>query len=424
MVSCAAETPVVREQADTAPLDTTVPDTTPTELPVADSTEDAETTPIDTDGADSDAPDVAEVVDVPKDVPDPPDLEDAIDSVAGDVEVVEDEELTAPDADTSDADVPPEDTGPPFEPPIGTWWQADSMVTPRERAAAGAYGGVIVVAGGRDYAGATLGSVESYAIVADSWAEAPLPVPKPMPTARAAAGAGMVVDSAPGGLGGRLFIAGGLGADGATTQVLERYNPGSQNWQGPPTGFKGLSKPGCCGAGLAIGDQLWIFGGHDGDTSVLSYQPTAGIWISHSPLPTGRSHPAAVEVAGDVVVVGGASVDFPDLNAPLLDAAERFDRDTEAWTALPPLPEAVTGPAGAEHAGQVWIFGGQRSDGTASDSVWVLDLELGWAAAPSMPGPRAFHSVVTTGEGIWLLGGIGAEGVLGTVDRLSFPPPP
>jgi Galactose oxidase, central domain len=78
-----------------------------------------------------------------------------------------------------------------------------------------------------------------------------------------------------------------------------------------------------------------------------------------------------------------------------------------SWTTI-----AATAPlelleiAVAARAGRIWVAGGLRADGSASDEVFVLDPAAGtWTTGPSLPEAVHHSSMVSTPEGLVLVGG-------------------
>jgi hypothetical protein len=91
-----------------------------------------------------------------------------------------------------------------------------------------------------------------------------------------------------------------------------------------------------------------------------------------------------------------------------------------AWASVAAAPVALTEVAVAAHGGRIWVAGGLRSDGTASDAVYVFDPERDeWTTGPSLPGPVHHAALVSTGSALLLLGGYAPNDATARVRRLD-----
>ncbi len=349
---------------------------------------------------------------------------DASDSGDGAPDTLEDAVSDASDGDLDDAGEPedvdtPVDVGPLYDAPLGIWSVAASLLDGRERAAFGAHGGALWVAGGSDSLGAAKQDFYVYSVSGGVWG-----VGKPLPTARHSALAAVAS--------GRLYVAGGRETLGTTLQLVERYNPGDQTWVSPP--LPQLPTAACCGASAGVGKALWTVGGDSGAPLVRSFEPADGVWSTEAPMAHGRSYPAVAHLpgldgfGGELVVFGGASTSTPVSGDPLVTIVERYSLETGVWTEAGDAPFARYGLAAATWGGRIWIFGGTDESGLVRDTAWVWDPVLGFAAGQTIPRPRSFHGALATVEGIWLVGGryatpssAGANAALELqVDRLTF----
>jgi non-specific serine/threonine protein kinase len=90
------------------------------------------------------------------------------------------------------------------------------------------------------------------------------------------------------------------------------------------------------------------------------------------------------------------------------------------WSAVADAPVSVTEVAVAAHDGRIWVAGGLRADGSASDEVVVYDPATdAWTAGPRLPEPVHHSALVSTGDGLLLLGGYGPGGPTAAVRRLG-----
>ena len=90
------------------------------------------------------------------------------------------------------------------------------------------------------------------------------------------------------------------------------------------------------------------------------------------------------------------------------------------WSTLASAPASLTEVAVAAHAGRIWVAGGMRQDGRGSDEVLVFDPAAGtWAAGPRLPEGVHHAALVSTPDGLVLLGGYAAGGATAAVRRLA-----
>jgi len=89
------------------------------------------------------------------------------------------------------------------------------------------------------------------------------------------------------------------------------------------------------------------------------------------------------------------------------------------WSTIAPAPAKLTEVAVAAHGGRIWIAGGMRQDGSGSDEVLVLDPAAGtWSPGPRLPEGVHHATLVSTPDGLVLLGGYAANGPTAAVRRL------
>ena len=140
------------------------------------------------------------------------------------------------------------------------------------------------------------------------------------------------------------------------------------------------------------------------ETRTPAPQATGLEWVSLAPVPTPRTEVAAAVADGRIVVVGGFA---PGATVP---TTEIYDVAGDAWSAGPDLPVAVNHAMGASLGGEAYVFGGTLGDRAISDAAFVL-RDGAWQALPVMPEPRTAGGAAVAGGLIYLVGGIGPEGV-------------
>jgi hypothetical protein len=77
-----------------------------------------------------------------------------------------------------------------------------------------------------------------------------------------------------------------------------------------------------------------------------------------------------------------------------------------AWEVLGEAPFERIEAAATAHDGEIWVAGGLNADGSASAETWRHDPAGGtWTAGPDLPDPVHHAAMVSTGDGLLLIGG-------------------
>jgi non-specific serine/threonine protein kinase len=127
-------------------------------------------------------------------------------------------------------------------------------------------------------------------------------------------------------------------------------------------------------------------------------------WVSLATMPTPRTEVAAAVADGRIVVVGGFAP------GATVGTTEIYDVAGDDWSAGPDLPVAVNHAMAASFDGEAYVFGGTTGDGEISDGAFVL-REGAWQTLPAMPEPRTAGGAAVADGLIYVVGGIGPEGV-------------
>jgi hypothetical protein len=272
-----------------------------------------------------------------------------------------------------------------YEPVSRSWSRGPDLPLAVNHAMSTAVDGTVYVLGG--YVGPRLQTPteRAFALRAGRWEELPA-----MPERRAAGGASAI--------GGKLYIAGGVGPEGLAETLLV-FDPASASWSawpGPPTPREHL--------GVASADgRLFVVGGRTGGIgsnldAAEAYDPVTGRWTALPPLPTPRGGLAAAATStGLVVAVGGEA-------EQTFDEAEAFDVAAGRWLALPPLPTARHG-LGVVAAGTVVyaLAGGPQPGYAFSDANEAIDLAgVGYPRPAARPRAASFSAILRDASSIIL----------------------
>jgi N-acetylneuraminic acid mutarotase len=169
---------------------------------------------------------------------------------------------------------------------------------------------------------------------------------------------------------------------------------------------------------VAFGGKLYVVGGVvDGFTlraPTWAYDPATGEWRRDlADIPTYREHLAAVVADGAIIAIGGRGTQS-------VDAVERYDPESNTWTAMATLPTARGGLAAAVLDGRVHVLGGEGVDPPKIfRSHDVIDLATGtWSEGPPMTRGRHGLGIGAVDGRIYVVGG-GPNPDLSTTDRVD-----
>lgn len=128
-------------------------------------------------------------------------------------------------------------------------------------------------------------------------------------------------------------------------------------------------------------------------------------WRSLAPVPTERTEVAAALLEGRIYVAGG----FAAPNRTV-ETVEVYDIAADEWIAGPPLPLPVNHAMATATESEVFLFGGFTAEGPPSDRAFVLRGEA-WEELARMPEPRGAGGAVVAGGLVYVVGGVGPDGV-------------
>jgi len=134
-------------------------------------------------------------------------------------------------------------------------------------------------------------------------------------------------------------------------------------------------------------------------TGVASASPSD--WESRAPMPLPRTEVSAAAVGGEIVVVGGFTID-----GGASRRADAYSPARDRWRRLPDLPIGVHHAMAVGAGGKAYVLGGYTVTGMTLRTAFVLQNGA-WRALPRMPFPRAAAGVGVAGGRIVVAGGIG-----------------
>lgn len=284
----------------------------------------------------------------------------------------------------------------PTPPPsnIIRWASGVPLPAPLEGMAATSYEETIYIIGGKNV-GQTSAGV--FRLVGSAWQ--PL-AEKPTPVSMAQA----VV------LAERIYVPGGMQADGSPADALEVYNPRLDSWERKAS----LPAP---RAGYALAEaegRLYLFGGWDGTqftTDVFAYDPVEDRWSQRSAMPQPAGYASAVEIGGRVYIVGGfdgkSALTSVQIYYPGRDLAGE-----PAWESGAPLPVGRYAMGAAVQADDIYLIGGiTTAEGLPLPPLTYQTEGDYWTAFDAPPAAVGANlAFVRRGNFIHVLGGTSDSG--------------
>jgi N-acetylneuraminic acid mutarotase len=160
-------------------------------------------------------------------------------------------------------------------------------------------------------------------------------------------------------------------------------------------------------AAAAHDGRIWVAGGlrADGTASdaVFVFDPAAGSWSSGPKVPEAVHHSTLVSTPDGLVLVGGYVGDAMNV---VTNAVHRLDDGAAAWTDEVPLPDP-RGAGGAAFDGTRIVYaGGVKPGGIASEVFALTPGAAKWETIGRLPTAREHLAVTTDGDGqTFVLGG-------------------
>ena len=299
---------------------------------------------------------------------------------------------SAPAADAAEAAAPPpanEGQAPTADPAVTPSLKITSagyrLPVPIQRAVAVRDGDSVIVAGGLDGSGTTVGGVFRMDPTRGTLvALGKLPRP--------------VHDGAGAMIGGRLFVFGGGSTTG--TDLVQAFDPSTG--QGAVVGHLPVSLSDL--SAVSIGATVYLVGGYDGSSPRPEvYGTKDGMHFTQvATLPLGLRYPAVTAADGRLIVAGGQDAHGPTKSIYAVDPA------SGAVRRLGTLAAAVAHAAAFTLGSSVYVAGGRDARDAAVARVSAVDPRSGEIhTARPLPRAAADAAVTTSPSGVLLVGGWG-----------------
>jgi N-acetylneuraminic acid mutarotase len=148
--------------------------------------------------------------------------------------------------------------------------------------------------------------------------------------------------------------------------------------------------------------------------SALGLSAAAPAWKSHAQLPLPRTEVAAARHENEIIVVGGY-LPSGDTSAQ----ADAFSPDNNRWRRIADLPQAVNHAMAVTWRGQIVVAGGYIARQQPSDRVFTYHNGR-WSELARLPEPRAAAGAAVIGDTLYVVGGVGRNGLATTALALNL----
>jgi DNA-binding CsgD family transcriptional regulator len=163
---------------------------------------------------------------------------------------------------------------------------------------------------------------------------------------------------------------------------------------------------------------FYLIGGNDGKTvtdEVLALDTTSKTWARLAEKPTPCAGIRAILISERVYVPGCKLA-----NGQPSDILEVFNPRQNRWSTRKSLPIPLSDYAATSYEGQLYVFGGQTSEGY-SDKVFIYNPQTdSWSEGSNLPSPRAMEAAEVYEGKILVVGGYDGSQVF--TDVLSYTP--
>jgi N-acetylneuraminic acid mutarotase len=226
---------------------------------------------------------------------------------------------------------------------------------------------------------------------------------------------------------GKLYIMGGVvnglggphpnGAEWTGSATALEYDPSTSTWKS----IKALPHATAASGVASFGGKIYVIGGIDADGIVLDlvqeYDPSLDAWSNKLPMPTKREHVGVTVLDSLIYVVSGRVGDqsFKKLEA--------FSPASNRWYTLPDMPTARSDIGFAHAKGRLYAMGGEKPGIFDANEEYNPSTRT-WKSVLKMTGARKAMSAVSFNDSIFVFGGFASSGLTSLVEVFSAPGAP
>lgn len=177
------------------------------------------------------------------------------------------------------------------------------------------------------------------------------------------------------------------------------------------------------GAAVGLDGRVYVAGGLGANGPLADaevYDPSTNTWTAIAPMSTPRAKSALVaDARGHMIAIGGYA-DAPNGSTQILSFVEEYDPSANKWSPMPALPEGrYAASAAIDGDGALYVLGGMN-DQPRVPPVLMLYASQIWGLGPQMATPRRGMAAVTSQDGrIYVVGGMAAGRTMTTGEVLD-----
>ena len=278
------------------------------------------------------------------------------------------------------------------------WVAKADMPTARRGLVTATVNGIIYAIGGRGTSETNLRTVEAFNPSGNllfKWStKTQLPAPRAWPSGAQT-------------INGKIYVVGGLNADGDATRTLYVYNPATNTWatkaQLPVASWAG-------GSGV-INGKLYVVTPGATASRLHRYDPATNTWTARAQGPGGHYYAVVGVIGGKLYLAGTMNAD----ESPSTQVA-MYDPATNSWTDRAALDGLQLGASGRVIGERLYLVGGMSSlNGSAIPNLRVYNPATNaWVSKSYMQIPRTFLSAAASNGVLYAIGGLSGPNVLRT----------
>uniref|UniRef100_A0A8C9NXH1 Kelch like family member 12 n=1 Tax=Spermophilus dauricus TaxID=99837 RepID=A0A8C9NXH1_SPEDA len=213
-----------------------------------------------------------------------------------------------------------------------------------------------------------------------------------------------------------LLVVGGFGSQQSPIDVVEKYDPKTQEWSFLPS----ITRKRRYVASVSLHDRIYVIGGYDGRSRLSSVEcldSTAdedGVWYSVAPMNVRRGLAGATTLGDMIYVSGGFD------GSRRHTSMERYDPNIDQWSMLGDMQTAREGAGLVVASGVIYCLGGY--DGlNILNSVEKYDPHTGhWTNVTPMATKRSGAGVALLNDHIYVVGGFDGTAHLSSVEAYNI----
>lgn len=213
-----------------------------------------------------------------------------------------------------------------------------------------------------------------------------------------------------------LLVVGGFGSQQSPIDVVEKYDPKTQEWSFLPS----ITRKRRYVASVSLHDRVYVIGGYDGRSRLSSVEcldytaDEDGVWYSVAPMNVRRGLAGATTLGDMIYVSGGFD------GSRRHTSMERYDPNIDQWSMLGDMQTAREGAGLVVASGVIYCLGGY--DGlNILNSVEKYDPHTGhWTNVTPMATKRSGAGVALLNDHIYVVGGFDGTAHLSSVEAYNI----